>query len=591
MEHLDDDGKLDPITKKNVVQWLEGHFDEGTQNEIRRLLKENPQQIIDSFYTTLSFGTGGMRGVMGLGCNRFNAYTVRGATQGLANYLLKQGRQEAGIRVVVGYDSRHHSREFAEEAARVLAASGIEVHLFKELSPTPLVSFACRRLEAQAAIMITASHNPKEYNGYKVYWDDGAQVLPPHDKGIVDQVNKIVDLSAIPVAERESPLIKEIDDALIEEYLAAVAEYQNYREETQQHGGELRVVYSSLHGTGITMVPKILARWGFSDVLVVKEQEKPDGDFPTTASPNPEERAALALGIDLLLKREGDILLATDPDADRMGVAVRHQGKAELLDGNQIVAVLLYHLGEAFKQQQRMPAKAAAVKTIVTSELVRAVAESYGMVCADVLTGFKYIAEKIREWERDKDGYHFLFGGEESYGTLCGTHARDKDAIIACALFAEAALHAKRQGKTLVDLLHDMYRRYGIYRERLLSVKFEESKEGKERMRHAMEVLRGQPPQSLGGVSIVQRDDYQTQLRHRRDNSAPERLALPQSDVLVFWLDDATKVVVRPSGTEPKVKLYGGAVLKEFASIEEGMKACEQKVDRYLDEIRQLMGR
>ncbi len=549
-------GKIDSETQAQVDKWLAGAIDEGTKNEIRRLQRENPSQLVDAFYTTLKFGTGGLRGVMGPGTNRMNTYTVRAATQGLANYL--KSEVDGQKSVFIGYDCRKNSPEFARDAARVLAGNGIKVYLCPELRPTPFVSFGCREKGCQAAIMVTASHNPPEYNGYKVYWDDGGQILPPHDKGIIDEVAKITDFSQVQLATDDS-LIETVTPDLDEAYLSALDELQFYPEENKEHGRDLKVVFSNLHGTGITLIPQTLKRWGFTSYYDVESQKEPDGTFPTVSSPNPEERDALKLGIERLNEVDGDLLLATDPDGDRMAAVVRDGSEVTLLNGNQIASIALWHICGAYNG--KLPKKAAFVKTIVTTELLAAIAEDHGRPCANVLTGFKYIAEKIREWDESGE-WDYLFGGEESYGYLLGTHSRDKDAVIACALITEAASHAKRQGKTLVDLLNELYERYGIYRETLVSIKFPETRKGREQMASALSALRSEPPTEFAGVAVDSIEDYSTGVKTWSDGRT-EELVLPKSDVLLYWLADKSKLVVRPSGTEPKVKVYCGVAGKE----------------------------
>lgn len=556
---------MGPELQNRINQWLGNSFDDKTKEEVKTLIATNPQGLIDAFYTTLSFGTGGMRGLMGVGTNRMNSYTVRFATQGLANYIKKA---VVGNRAVaIGYDSRNNSKTFAEDAARVLAGNGITVYLFSELRPTPLVSFACRYHKCTAAIMVTASHNPPQYNGYKVYWNDGAQVLPPHDSGIIAEVAQLSDPAQVQLAELSSPLIhlmgKEVDDA----YLDAISPKAPLK------GAEsLKMLYSSLHGTGITMVPKALQRFGFTNVLFVDEQVTVDGNFPTCKKPNPEEPAALTLGINKLLQEACDIFIATDPDCDRLGVVVRHNGQAVALTGNQIVAIA----AEYICQTQKLPEKSAFVKTIVTSELFREIVERHNHSCFDVLTGFKYIAEKIRQWESEPNSYSYVFGGEESYGCLVGTVVRDKDAVSASCLFAQIALFAKQQNKTLVDLLEEIYMRYGVYVEHLISIDYEESQAGKAKMQNAMQSLRTNSPKTLSGLAV----------RSFQDLLQPSDL--PKSDVLIFTLADATKVVVRPSGTEPRIKIY--ILCKEpiDKSLEEGQKKADAKAHAIAKELKSL---
>ena len=576
---------LDDTTKKNVERWLTENYDEDTKNQIRELLEEHPQEVLDAFYTNLSFGTGGLRGIMGVGSNRMNVYTVRAATQGLANYLNKQhpGKESS---VLVGYDSRLNSKLFAEETAKVLAANGIRVHLFQELRPVPLVSFGCRLKKCDAAVMITASHNPPQYNGYKVYWNDGAQVLPPHDQGIINEVNKITDTAQVKTTLLTHQLISMLGSEVDEAYLKAALNLQLYPEQNKQFGNTLHVTYSNLHGTGITLVPKILASWGFTQVHIVEKQKEPDGNFPTTPHPNPEEHAALKLGVEVMLETHSDILLATDPDADRVGVVVNLKGGPIFFTGNQIACICLEHILEALKAQNKMPRRAAVIKTIVTSDLFKAISDAYGVACFDVLTGFKYIAEKIHQWEQDPNGYQYLFGGEESYGYLLGTNSRDKDAVISCALICEVALQAKQQDKTLVDKLNDLYNKYGVYRDKLISLNLEDSKAGKERMKSIMQQIRSTPLQSILGTPVVKIDDYQNSTSVTLSSGKTETLTLPKSNVLVYYLADGTKLVIRPSGTEPKIKLYCSTHKLKAYTLEETIEHCDVLADEYLKTIK-----
>jgi phosphoglucomutase/phosphomannomutase len=542
---------MDRQTEERIGFWLEKDFDAQTKSEILHLKKEDPKALVDAFYTHLAFGTGGLRGVMGVGSNRMNKYTVGWASQGLANYLKKVYGQNMPLKVAIGYDSRHNSKEFARFSAEVLAANGITVYLFSNLRPTPLVSFACRYHGCQAAIMVTASHNPANYNGYKVYGSDGAQVLAPHDTGIIEEVNRLHDPADIKYASENSAPIVLMEHEEDEAYLDAISHLQITKPTNQQ----LSILYSSLHGTGITIIPQALNRYGFTDLHFVKAQIIPDGDFPTAKRPNPEEKAALALGIEQMMQESNDIYIATDPDADRVGVVVRHKDAAVILNGNQIACLLVHFICKRLA----LPAKAAFVKTIVTSELFRAIAEAHKASCFDVLTGFKYIAEKIREWESEESGYKFIFGGEESYGYLFGSYVRDKDAVVSSCLIAEAAIDAKKEGKTLVDVLYDIYDKYGYFEERLISLEFEESKAGKERLQHVMQQHRLHPPTELAGEQIVRIIDL---LQEGVSD-------LPKSDVLIWYLAGGTKVVVRPSGTEPKAKVYVMMQEKEFINIDD----------------------
>lgn len=587
---------IDSSTQKNIDRWLNGDYDSHTKEEIRKLQRENPEELLDAFYTTLAFGTGGLRGIMGVGTNRMNVYNVRAATQGLANYIATQTPKGEKHSVVIGYDNRHHSREFSEEAAKVLAANGIEVFLYHELRPVAIVSFGVLYKKATAGIMVTASHNPPQYNGYKVYWGYGGQVLPPHDQGIIEEVNKISSNQMVKTVDLPHPLVHEVNGEIDHAYLCAIRKWQLHPGDDHSHGKELSVVYTSLHGAGITMVPPALHDWGFTNLTIVKEQEKPDGDFPTVKSPNPEEHATLALGIKKLQEVGGDLLLGTDPDTDRLGVVVMHENKPFFFNGNEVACILLEHICRSLIQTQAMPPKPTFVKTIVTTELFRKIAEHYGGICLDVLTGFKYIGEKIAQWEEEKEAnvshHHYLFGGEESYGYLVGTHVRDKDAIISSTCICEAALQLKREGKTLVDFLYEIYRKYGIFREKLLSLTFE-GKEGADRMQQIMFHLREEPPKMLAEIPVEVMEDYLSHTKLHIESGEKEAIVLPKSDVLRFWLVDGTKIVVRPSGTEPKIKIYCAVQEKHHHvdqhDLEKAIAGCDRRLDELLLQLKKML--
>ncbi|MDE3055888.1 MAG: phospho-sugar mutase [Verrucomicrobiota bacterium] len=557
---------MDPRIARRVQAWLEGPFDEKSKEEVRSLLKISPDQIESAFFQDLSFGTGGIRGVMGVGTARMNVYTVRLATQGLARYLLKNAPDR--LSVFLGYDVRHHSREFAEEAASVLVANGIEVYIVKEPCPTPLVSFGCRHFRCGAAIVITASHNPPEYNGYKVYWQDGGQLVPPHDQGVIEEVHqtKVWKLGSL-----QSPLVhwvgKEIDLAYLSE-LSQLCFTKNT--------SPLRILYSNLHGTGLRLVPAALKEWGFSSPTLVSPQTSLDGDFPNAPKPNPEESAALRLGEEQLLREEQDLFIATDPDADRVGVVVRHQGKAVRLTGNQVAVLLLQHIATTLQKKKQLPQGAAVVKSIVTTELLCKIAKEFNLLCVDVLTGFKYIAEKILLWEQS--GPPFLFGAEESCGYLFGTFVRDKDSMIASCLVADLAREAKNEGVTLVDLLYRLYQRYGVYREMQRSLAFPNTPEGLSKLSLSMAMLRSSPPSHLGSSKIIAVTDYEVQ---RQD--------LPKTDMLRLLLEDNTSCIIRPSGTEPKVKIYGEASSLPSDAVEENIAICDQRLTAALDALEKIL--
>lgn len=562
---------LDSKTQANIASWP-------NREELTNL---SEQELLNAFYKHLEFGTGGLRGKMGAGTNRVNLITIRKATQGLANYIASQ---KSNAPVIIGYDCRNKSYEFAHAAAEVLAANKIKVYIYKDLRPVPIVSFGVLHKKCIAGIMITASHNPPEYNGYKVYWEYGGQVLPPHDRGIIDEVNRVTQINH----ETFDPtLIEEIGEQVDEAYLKAIHKLQLHPGDNQTHGGELNIVYTSLFGAGITIVPKALASWGFSNLTLVEEQATPNGDFPNLASPNPEEQAALQLGIETLQKTHGDILIGTDPDTDRIGVVCMHNHKPYLFNGNEIACMATEHVCRSLKASHQMPAKAMFVKTIVTSELVKTIASHYNAECIDVLTGFKYIGEKIAQWAEDGQ-HHFLFGGEESYGYLLGTHARDKDAVVSSTLIAEMALQMKRQNKTLLDLLYEIYEQYGVYREKLLSLTFE-GKLGADQITSMMCTLRENPPKSIAGIEVTTMEDYSTHTCYHLSSGKKSTIMLPKSNVVRLWLEDETKIVVRPSGTEPKIKLYCGVHDKHDARLEENIRRCDEKIDTALLAIKKLL--
>lgn len=578
---------IDPIAEANIQEWLNGPFDEATKEGIKSLIKRNPDDAINAFYRSLSFGTGGMRGLMGVGTNRLNIYTIKMATQGLANYLLKTEKGE--LSVLIGYDSREGSKEFAEEAAKVLAGNNIKVYLFKNLRPTPLVSYGCRFKKANAAIMITASHNPKEYNGFKVYWNDGAQVLPPHDIGIVEEVEKIKTLAHVKTTPSiNSPLIELIEEEVDQNYIKDTLSLQFYEEVNKKKGSDLNIVYTSLHGTGITVTPKLLSQAGFTSIKYVDSQIIPDGKFPTVPFPNPEEKEALTLGIEKLISTNSDILIAQDPDADRIGVVAMHEGKPFIFTGNQVACICLEHILKALEDSGAMLENKGFIKTIVTTELFAEIVKHYGATYTDVLTGFKYIAEVIADWEK-ANGPKYIFGGEESLGYLLGTFARDKDAVGAAMLIGEVALLAKLEGKTLVDKLYDLYEEYGIYSEKVISVKFSESKAGKEAMIASMKKLRENHFTEIEGFQVIAIDDYLLKTSHDLINGKVTPITLPTSDVLIYRLLGGSKLMIRPSGTEPKVKIYCSVVEEDYEDLESGKKKADKRADELLETVQELL--
>lgn len=551
--------------------WLSGNFDVQTKCRVRELMAGSPAELEDAFYRNLEFGTGGLRGIMGVGTNRMNKYTVGMATQGLANYIIKHCGRE-GIRVCISYDSRNNSKEFAKITADVLCANGFDVFIFENLRPTPELSYAIRLKKAQAGVMVTASHNPKEYNGYKVFWSDGGQITSPVDKEIVAEVNAITDPSQVRFEPGENAgSISLMGEDVDRQYLKDILSLTLSPESVARHN-DLKIVYTPLHGTGVRLVPRALDTLGFKNVYHVPEQDVSDGNFPTLQSPNPEEPSALKMAIEVADAKGADLVMATDPDADRVGIAVRdNQGRMVLLNGNQTASILTHYILTRWKELGRLDGHQYIVKTIVTSELLRAIASKFGVEVFNVLTGFKYIAEVVKANEGHKT---FVCGGEESYGFNVGEFVRDKDAVIACSMIAEAAAWAADSGRTLYQLLMDIYKEYGFYRESLLSVT-KKGKSGLEEIAAMMVALRSNPPASIGGSLVVRVIDY----------NEPQKTGLPKSNVLQFITEDRTVVSVRPSGTEPKIKFYAGVVEGGVDDPEKAMESASRKVKAILDEV------
>lgn len=526
-------------------------FDADTQAEVKALI-ENPDKtgLIDAFYRSLEFGTGGLRGIMGAGTNRMNIYTVGAATQGLSNYLNQNFADKDQISVVVGHDCRNNSRLFAETCANIFSANGIKVYLFDDMRPTPEMSFAIRHLGCQSGIILTASHNPKEYNGYKAYWDDGAQVLAPHDKGIIDEVNKVgvADIKFEGRPELIETIGKEIDDI----YLAKVKEL-SIDPECIKRQKDLKIVYTPLHGTGMMLIPQSLKLWGFENVVTVPEQMVKSGDFPTVASPNPENGEALAMALDLAKSIDADIVMASDPDADRVGMACKNdKGEWVLVDGNQTCMIFLYYIIKNRQAQGKMKGNEFIVKTIVTTELIKAIADKNNMVMYDCYTGFKWIAREIRLNEGIRQ---YIGGGEESYGFLAEDFVRDKDAVSACSLLAEICAWAKDQGKTLFDVLMDIYVEYGFSLNKTINV-VRPGKAGADEIKAMMENFRANRPQEIAGAKVVCTKDFQTLTQYDGEGQAAPLDMPEKSNVLQWFTADGLKVSVRPSGTEPKIKFY-----------------------------------
>ncbi|WP_287829069.1 phospho-sugar mutase [Bacteroides sp.] len=566
---------------KSVVekanQWLTPAYNEETQAEIRRMLdSEDKTELIESFYKDLEFGTGGLRGIMGAGSNRMNIYTVGGATQGLSNYLNKQFKDLKQIAVVVGHDCRNNSRKFAEISANIFSANGIKVYLFEDLRPTPETSFAIRHLGCQSGIMITASHNPKEYNGYKAYWEDGAQVLSPNDHGIITEVEKV---KAEDIKFEGKPeLIQIIGKDIDKVFLDAVQTVSLNPDVIARHR-DMKIVYTPIHGTGITLIPQALKMWGFNNIIDVPEQNVISGNFPTVVSPNPEEPAALTMAVEKAKATNADLVMASDPDADRIGIAVKNdKGEWILVNGNQICMIFLYYILTQYKALGKLKGNEFVVKTIVTTELIKRIADSVNVELIDCYTGFKWVAREIRELEGKKK---YIGGGEESFGFLAADFIRDKDSVSACCLMSEIAAWAKDNGKSLYEMLQDIYLEYGFSKERVISV-VRKGKTGAEEIKAMMTNYRNNPPKTLAGSEVVRIKDFQSLEEKDIKTGKVTKLDMPDtSNVLQFFTADGSKASVRPSGTEPKIKFYIEVMgdMKSRADYDEVNKLADAKVD------------
>jgi phosphoglucomutase len=541
---------MDDAIKKRYSVWLNGNFDESLKEEIRKLERENPNELADAFYRNLEFGTGGLRGIMGVGTNRMNKYTVGMATQGYANYL-KQTYPGGIVRVAIAHDSRNNSRLFAEIVANVMGANGIKVFLFEALRPTPELSFTIRHLGCQGGVVCTASHNPKEYNGYKAYWSDGGQLVPPHDKNVIREVEKVASVDDVKWKGGEGNITiigKEID----EEYIKMLKTLSVYPEVIEKQK-DLKIVFTPIHGTGITLVPQALERFGFRNVTIVEEQAVPDGNFPTVVYPNPEESEAMSIGLKKAKEIDADILLGTDPDADRVGIAVKNnQGQWVLMNGNQTAVLAFNYMIEARKEKGIAKSNDMVVKTIVTTDMIDKIAAANGVKCYNVLTGFKWIAELIREKEASEN---YVIGGEESYGLMIGSKLRDKDAVAAVAVLSEMAAYEKDKGRLLYDKLIDLYVKYGFYKEHLISIT-RKGMNGQKEIAEMMETYRNNPPKTINGSPVVQLLDYEMRKGRNLQTGDEWEIKLPKSNVLQFILADGSKISARPSGTEPKIKFY-----------------------------------
>lgn len=541
---------MDAAIQSKIDSWLNGSFDQDTKDAIALLIKSNDVELADSFYRNLEFGTGGLRGIMGVGTNRMNKYTVGMATQGYANYL-KLSFPGEEVRVAIAHDSRNNSRFFAETTANVFAANDIKVFLFESLRPTPELSFAIRYLKCKGGVVCTASHNPKEYNGYKAYWVDGGQLVPPHDKNVIKEVDKIASIDDVKWSggEKNITLIgKEVDEA----YINMVKGLSVYPEViAKQH--DLKIVYTPIHGTGIKLVPEVLKRFGFTNVNIVKEQSEPDGNFPTVIYPNPEEKETMSIGLQKAKELDADILLGTDPDADRVGIGIKNNhGEWVLMNGNQTAVLAFNYVMEARKTKGVVQKNDMVITTIVTTGMINRIAEGNGVTCYNVLTGFKWIAEMIREKE-GKENY--IIGGEESFGLMIGDKIRDKDAVSAVALLCEMAAYEKEKGRTLFDKLIDLYVQYGFYKEYLISIT-KKGMDGQQQIAAMMESYRSNPPKVINGSDVVELLDYELSKGKNLKTGEEWEIKLPKSNVLQFILADKSKISARPSGTEPKIKFY-----------------------------------
>ncbi len=568
-----------------VEEYLEYEENEYFIRDLKKVVDSgDKEELHDRFYTSLVFGTGGLRGKIGGGYNRMNPYIVRKATQGLSNYVK---RYTSNGSAVIAYDSRNFSKVFAEEAARIFCSNGIKTYLFTSLRPTPVLSFAVRQLKATTGVVVTASHNPAVYNGYKVYWEDGGQIVPPHDKAIIDEVNAVSGrLHPLTLEEAEKKgLLEYIDSVVDEPFVKMVKECSIRPELMKEKGKDLKIVYTPLHGAGRVMVERTLSEMGIK-VITVPEQREPDGNFPTVEFPNPEIASAMKLGIELSLKESADMLMGTDPDSDRLGIAVPENGTMVLVTGNQLGVLLADYIFSSLNTLGKMPENGAFVKTIVTTDLQKLVAESFGVKVYDVLTGFKYIAEKIKEFE--KTGEKYIFGGEESYGFLVTDRVRDKDAVSAAFLAVEMALYHRTKGKSVLDRLKEIWTEYGYFEELLISRYFEGQK-GKDIMDSLMDSLRQNPPELFGGIPVEKMIDFKSGETVKAGENRIRNIDLPPSNVLQFFLIDGSKITVRPSGTEPKIKFYASCRVQPGVSLEESKREASGKLEAIEKDIDKLL--
>ncbi|MGA1976735.1 MAG: phospho-sugar mutase [Bacteroidales bacterium] len=564
---------LDEI-RKRANEWLGSEFDEETRREVQDMLDHDEKKLVDAFYQDLEFGTGGLRGIMGAGTNRMNIYTLGMATQGLSNYIIKQCGNK-GISVAIAHDCRNNSRYFAETAAGIFSANGFTVYLFESLRPTPELSYAIRHYKCRSGVVITASHNPPEYNGYKAYWDDGGQVVAPHDEGIIEEVRNITSVSQIRFRGEKSKIKiigRETDDLFLKEVVK-----MSLNPGIIKKYSDIGIVYTPIHGTGVKLIPPALKLFGFRNIINVPEQDITDGNFPTVKSPNPEEPGALKMAIDKAVETGAELVMASDPDADRLGIACRDKtGKFILLNGNQTGTLLIYYILSQYREKKKFRGNEYIIKTIVTTDLMDRIAEKHNVECFNVLTGFKFFAELIRNLEGKKK---YIGGGEESYGFLAGDYVRDKDSVGSCSLVAETAAWAKSMGKSLYDILIDIYLEYGLYREKLVNI-VRKGAEGQNEIKLMMQNLRNNPLSTINHSNVVTIKDYDTLLSTDCTTGKKSKIDLLQSDVLQFFLEDGSKISVRPSGTEPKIKFYFSvnARLESAAGLGETENLLDQRI-------------
>ncbi|MCS6823359.1 MAG: phospho-sugar mutase [Cytophagaceae bacterium] len=583
MNSITNTTRLSSSAKARIEKWMQGAYDDETKSAIQKLIDEGKEdELNDCFYKELEFGTGGLRGIMGVGSNRMNKYTVGMATQGLCNYL-KKNFPAQNIKVAIAHDSRNNSAYFAQITADVFSANNIKVYMFSELRPTPELSFAIRHFGCQSGVVITASHNPKEYNGYKAYWNDGAQVIAPHDKNIIEEVQKITSIEEVRF-EANPALIEHIGHEVDEQYMKEI-HHLSISKEAIARQKDLKIVFSPIHGTGITLVPSLLEKFGFTNVHIVDEQSNPDGNFPTVIYPNPEESEAMSLAMKKAEEIDADLVLATDPDADRVGIAVKNnEGKFQLLNGNQTGSLLVHYMLKVWKEKEKLTGREFIVKTIVTTNLIEKIAAHFKVKCYNTLTGFKYIAALIRELEGKEK---FIVGGEESYGYLVGDVVRDKDAIASCAFIAEMVAYYKDKGISLYDALLDLYVEYGLYKEKLISIT-KKGQSGAEDIKNMMKQLRENPPATLGGSNLYKIYDYEISKETDLSEGTQRDISLPKENVLQFLTYDGSLVSARPSGTEPKIKFYFSVCekLHHKADFEKASIALDKKIQTIIDELK-----